>query len=36
MGFRTKKMKKVEFFLRKTLDIVVENSIIGLTLERDG
>ena len=28
-------MKKSEIFSRKTLDILPENSIIGLTLERD-
>lgn len=28
--------KKICFFRKKALDIVPENSIIGLTLERDG
>ena len=31
----SKKVKKSEIFSRKTLDILPENSIIGLTLERD-
>ena len=28
--------KKICFFRKKALDILAENSIIGLTLERDG